>query len=253
MSMIPDTSPPAQPSALYRVTITNSTSGFDTVLFDATEATARTVAARIVAEQGGDGGTIYQHHGGGKSTYFATVTVPSPDDDPTREAHQKRAEEYQRLLAQPVELYWVDIANSKTDSTRVRFSATTDDEANATALGIVDDHGGDYGDIYKHGRWSCVYTHHAIVGPCPDEPLTREDILAALVAGDRTEQEIRDRFGVRLDRLLKGGDRALYHCLQSLLMDDLLVMVDEFGTPGWLYRPTKKGRELVQARQGGVS
>lgn len=155
--------------------------------------------------------------------------------------------------AQPVELYRVAIANSKTDVTTVHFSATTEDEATATALGIVDDHGGDYGDIYKHGRYSCVYTHHATVGPCPDEPLTREDIVGAIVAGVRTEQEIRDRFGVKLDRLLKGGERALLHFLDNLVIDDLLFMEWPFGEGAHHYKPTKKGRELVKGRKGGAS
>lgn len=52
--------------------------------------------------------------------------------------------------AQPTELYRVDVYIGETKNYSETFTATTDDEATATAYGIAKAQGGDHGDIYLH-------------------------------------------------------------------------------------------------------
>ena len=52
--------------------------------------------------------------------------------------------------AQPTELYRVDVFISETKTHSETFTATTDDEVDATAHGIVTAQGGDHGDVYLH-------------------------------------------------------------------------------------------------------
>ncbi|MFC4066764.1 hypothetical protein [Actinoplanes subglobosus] len=78
---------------------------------------------------------------------------------------------------------------------------------------------------------------------------SRTDVLTALVAGDRTKQQLAARLGITLDPVL-GISLVLDTLLTSLLCDGLLFMrvVDR----QWHHLPSKKGRALV-AQQAGTA
>jgi hypothetical protein len=68
--------------------------------------------------------------------------------------------------------------------------------------------------------------------------LTREDVLTAIVAGDRTKQQIADRFGVVEPSM--SGTIGLSVLLGSLVCDDLVYM--QVVDAAWHHMPTKAGR-----------
>lgn len=90
------------------------------------------------------------------------------------------------------------------------------------------------------------------------KPVTRESVLAAILAGDRTKQDVADRFGIGLSPVRDYRDQAeldrnapartLSAHLDALVCDDLLCMkvVDR----QWHYLPTKKALAMRQP-QGG--
>ena len=76
MTMIPDTSPPAQPVELYRVDVfIDETRTHSETVTATTDEEINATALGIVTAQGGDYGDIYQHNGAGGGTYYGTVGV----------------------------------------------------------------------------------------------------------------------------------------------------------------------------------
>ncbi len=76
MHMIPDTSPPPQPTETWRVNILAGETETESVIFNATEADVETEAVRIITAQGvGDHGDVYQLTGADRAVYYTTVTV----------------------------------------------------------------------------------------------------------------------------------------------------------------------------------
>lgn len=73
--------------------------------------------------------------------------------------------------------------------------------------------------------------------------VTDDSVLAAIVAGDRTEQQLAARFGITLHPVYP--TEALHRALNALVCADLLCMrvVDR----QWHYLPTRKGRQKVVA------
>lgn len=75
MNMIPDAGPPAQPTDVWRIDIHAGTET-ESVIFNATEADVKAEATRILTEQGGNTGDVYQLTGGDRAGYHTTVPVP---------------------------------------------------------------------------------------------------------------------------------------------------------------------------------
>lgn len=80
-----------------------------------------------------------------------------------------------------------------------------------------------------------------------EQPVTRDDVLTAIVAGDRTKRQLADRFGIELHPVY--GSPALSHLLDALVCADLLCM--EVVNADWHYKPTKAGR--AQAAQQAIT
>ncbi|MEV7228325.1 hypothetical protein AB0M79_15055 [Polymorphospora sp. NPDC051019] len=74
--------------------------------------------------------------------------------------------------------------------------------------------------------------------------LTRNAVLAAIVAGDRTERHLADRFGIVLHPVWKSP--ALSGLLRDLVCDGLLYQ--EVAGRSWQYKPTRAGRTAVKAQ-----
>lgn len=67
---------------------------------------------------------------------------------------------------------------------------------------------------------------------------TRDDVLTAIVAGDRTQQHLAARFGI--DMTPPFWSLPLWRQLLGLVCADLIYQQVVDGT--WHYLPTKKGR-----------
>lgn len=68
------------------------------------------------------------------------------------------------------------------------------------------------------------------------KPVTRESVLAAILTGDRTKQEVADRHGVSLDPI-RGSWHPLSRHLTALVCADLLCM--QVVDRQWHYLPTE--------------
>ncbi|MCG5460867.1 hypothetical protein MED01_004293 [Micromonospora sp. MED01] len=75
MHMIPDTSPPAQPTELWRVDVIVGETRIDSAYFSATDDEVDMVALGIVVAQGGDSGDVHQYSDGTNGIYYSTVVV----------------------------------------------------------------------------------------------------------------------------------------------------------------------------------
>jgi hypothetical protein len=67
--------------------------------------------------------------------------------------------------------------------------------------------------------------------------LSRDDVLAALVAGDRSRAQLAESLDV------PASSASLAVLLNALVCDDLLCM--EVVDAQWHYKPTRKGRNAV--------
>lgn len=73
--------------------------------------------------------------------------------------------------------------------------------------------------------------------------ITDDSVLAAIVAGDRTEQQLAGRFGLTLHPVYP--TEVLHRALNALVCADLLCM--QVVDRQWHYLPTRKGREQASA------
>ena len=161
-----------------------------------------------------------------------------------------------RPPTKPTETWRVDFCTNRTEAHSVIFNAT---EAGVKdeAWRIVTEQGGAlFGDVYRldgsdrgsyHTTvplpmtpWPGLSAHELECWAQSDADVTLGDVLAAVVAGAHTEQQMTDRFG----HPMRGP-------LTRLLCGGLLFM--QVIDAQWHYKPTKKGRAMNKARHGGAS